>query len=372
MAKNLVLAGGGHAHMMLLANLDKFRGSGHQVTVIQPSAYHYYSGMGPGMLSTHYSPAEIRFNTRFVVERRGARFIKAKVTAIEADKNRVLTDSGEIIPYDVLSCNVGSFVPFSPIKGNDKNVFSAKPIERLLEAQQKILSRCNGNSISVAVVGGGPAAVEIAGNVHHLIRTTGCRNVDIRLFSGTKLMAGHSGSIQRIIRKIFHRRHIAIDESSGYADSICDGVITFENGRRFSPDIIFLATGVKPSPLFADSDLGTGPDGGLLVNEFLQCVDYDNIFGGGDCIYFSPDPLDKVGVYAVRENPVLLHNVASALNGSPLRKFEPGGKYLLIFNLGEKLGALQKGPIVWGGKSAFFIKNYIDKKFMERFQALEA
>jgi hypothetical protein len=50
MKKHLVLVGGGHAHMVTLANIRRFVEKGYRVTVIGPSAYHYYSGMGPGML----------------------------------------------------------------------------------------------------------------------------------------------------------------------------------------------------------------------------------------------------------------------------------------------------------------------------------
>ena len=58
--------------------------------------------------------------------------------------------------------------------------------------------------------------------------------------------------------------------------------------------------GVRPNPIFKNSGLATGPDGGLRVNEYLQSIDHPEMFGGGDCIYFEKQPLDKVGVYAVR------------------------------------------------------------------------
>ncbi len=370
MSSRLVLAGGGHAHMMLLANIEKIIAAGHQVTVIQPSDHHYYSGMGPGMLSTHYSPDDIRFRTRFVVERQGGRFIKAKVVGIEAQQNRIILDSGEKISYEVLSCNVGSFVPFDAVSGSRDTVFSAKPIERLMEAQRKIMSLKCRDSTAIAVVGGGPAAVEIAGNASHLALLSGCRKSDIRLFAGRKMMAGFSGSIEKIIRRNFEQRGITINES-GYVDKVVDNRVFLADGSEFAADVVFLATGVKPSSIFADSGLKCGPDGGLAVNTFLQSPDYPNIFGGGDCIYYSAQPLDKVGVYAVRQNPVLLHNILACLNNTSLQEFNPGGNYLLIFNLGEKFGALQKGPLVWGGKIAFSVKDYIDKKFMRHFQALE-
>ena len=80
-------------------------------------------------------------------------------------------------------------------------------------------------------------------------------------------------------------------------------------------DFIFLALGVKPAPIFRDSGIPTGPEGGLLVNNYLQSSSYPDIFGGGDCIYFQDKPLDKVGVYAVRQNPVLLNNLMARLEG---------------------------------------------------------
>ena len=370
MGKNLVLAGGGHAHMMLLANIQKITGQGHNVTVIQPSDHHYYSGMGPGMLSTTYAADDIRFQTRFVVERQGGTFVRAKVTQLDTEKQTVLTDSGDPIPYDVLSCNVGSFVPFTNITGKKTNIFSAKPIERLLEAQQRILQICEKGSISIGVIGGGPAAVEIAGNCHHLVNTTPCKQMDIRLFAGKKMMSQFSSSIQRIVRKTFLNYGITIDESA-YVKNIENETILLENGKTFTPDIIFLATGVKPSPVFAASGISMGADGGLLVNSYLQSIDHDNIFGGGDCIYHQPQPLAKVGVYAVRENPVLLHNVIARLNGEELIPFDPGGNYLLIFNLGMGKGALEKGFFTWGGRLSFIVKDYIDRKFITTFQALE-
>jgi NADH dehydrogenase FAD-containing subunit len=125
---------------------------------------------------------------------------------------------------------------------------------------------------------------------------------------------------------------------------------------------------VKPPPIFTRSGLSIGPDGGLRVNACLQSVDQDNIFGGGDCIYFEAEPLDKVGVYAVRQNPILYRNLLAALEGGPLERFQPGGRYLLIYNLGEGEGIFSKGMITFCGKLAFFLKDWIDRRFIRTFQ----
>ena len=79
----------------------------------------------------------------------------------------------------------------------------------------------------------------------------------------------------------------------------------------------------------------------------------------------------KVGVYAVRQNPVLYHNLVARLEGDALMPFDPGGDYLLIFNLGGGVGVLKKRWLEFGGRPAFLIKDYIDRKFMREFQAIE-
>jgi hypothetical protein len=81
--------------------------------------------------------------------------------------------------------------------------------------------------------------------------------------------------------------------------------------------------------------------------------------------------LDKVGVYAVRQNPVLYTNLMAALDDKPLQPFDPGGDYLLIFNMGGGVGVLRKRWLLLNGRLAFIIKDYIDRKFMKKFQSIE-
>jgi NADH dehydrogenase FAD-containing subunit len=132
--------------------------------------------------------------------------------------------------------------------------------------------------------------------------------------------------------------------------------------------MVFVAVGVTPSPLFRDSGLPAGADGGLLVNDFLQCVRYPELFGGGDCITLEGTPLARVGVYAVRQNRVLTRNLLAFLEGRPLRTFDPGGGYLTILNMGDDRGIFRRKEFVRDGPLAFRVKDYIDRRFMRKFQ----
>lgn len=370
MQKHLVLVGGGHAHMVTLRELHTFIAKGHRVTVIGPSKYHYYSGMGPGMLGRTYTPDDIRFATEHVVTKQGGRFILDRVVRIDPLSRTVFMENSEPVSYDVLSFNAGSYVPWDHVQGGHADIFSAKPIETLIKAQERFLELNAQKKITVGIVGGGPSSLEIAGNIWQLARDEGKNMPRIIIFAGSRLMARFPERIRNMAYKSLQKRGVEIVEQD-YSREIKTGSITLDSGTVHSADLIFLAVGVKPSTIFKESGLPTGPDNGLLVNKHLQSPEYPEIFGGGDCIYFQDQPLDKVGVFAVRENPVLCHNLMAALEGKDLQAFDPGGSYLLIFNVGGGRGILGKNSLMFDGRLAFWIKDYIDRKFMREFQALE-
>ena len=62
--------------------------------------------------------------------------------------------------------------------------------------------------LSISVVGGGPAAIELAGNAQHLALTTGCKNIDVRIFAGNKMLAGfRSFGQEKNSRQFQGKRH---------------------------------------------------------------------------------------------------------------------------------------------------------------------
>ncbi len=370
MGKHLVLIGAGHAHLTCLKELRDFVDRGHRVTVIGPDTHHYYSGMGPGMLGQTYRPQEIRFNSQRMAEAGGAGFVKGMVSQVKPEERKLVLTSGEEILYDVVSFNIGSGIPREGVTiQSDTQVYTVKPIEQLLKAQLALLERFGEKTFEVLVVGGGPAGVEISGNIWRLA-TENKGSVNLTLLAGRRLMSNFPDKVRTLVLTSFQRRGMRVVEGSRLTE-IQEGRALLTDGQEISFDFLFLALGVKPPSLFRDSGVPTGADGGLLVNEFLQSVAHPEIFGGGDCISFQPQPLDKVGVYAVRQNPVLLANLLAALEGRPLRPFQPGGAYLLIFNMGDGRGIFWRKGIVFDGRLAFFLKDFIDRRFMRKFQVSE-
>ena len=366
MPKHLVLAGGGHAHLTALVRLLDFDRAGHRVTVIGPSPYHYYSGMGPGLLSGIYRPAEARFHVKKMAEDRGAAFLEDRVVMVDPVRRALFLGSGREVRYDAVSFNTGSEVPSDLFAAPSESVFPVKPIENLLAARRRILDTTGGSGLRATVVGGGTAGVEIAANLGRIARETG-RIAGITLVSRSKVLGDYTAKAQALAHGFLARWDI--EQIVGVAaESIAGGSVRLENGTILGGEMVFVAVGITPSPLFRDSGLPTGADGGLLVNDFLQCVRHPELFGGGDCITLEKTPLARVGVYAVRQNRLLTRNLLAFLAGRPLLRFDPGGTYLTILNMGDDRGIFLRKEFVRDGQLAFRLKNYIDRRFMRKFQ----
>jgi NADH dehydrogenase FAD-containing subunit len=368
MNKNLVFAGGGHAHLTALKHLSYFIRSGYAVTLISPSIYHYYSGMGPGMLSGTYHPWEVRFHLQRMAERAGARFVLDEVDHFNPRERILFLKSGKKIGYDITSFNLGSEVPIETLGYSASGVvFPVKPLVNLLKVRQAILDAIRqGKTLRLAVIGGGPAGVEISANIRMLLNQNSGRG-EVVLIGGKRLLAGGPERLHDIVHKAISGKGIEIIEGH-HAEAIQQGSVILTNGQTIDFDIAVVAIGIHPSRVFKTSGVPVGNDGGMLVNAQLQSVAHPEIFGGGDCISLENQSLKKVGVYAVRQNPILLHNLLASINGGLMKIFKPQKDYLLILNIGNREGIFWKRNIVWRGRSAFLLKDYIDRRFMRTFQ----
>lgn len=363
MKKNLIFAGAGHAHIHSLSNLHEFVRAGASVTVVNKSRYHYYSGMGPGLLSGYYSLDETRFDIKKIVESHGCRFIEAEVKQIFPHEKRIFLSDNTALNYDLISFNTGSEVLSLPIAGEADNLYPVKPLENLYRIREKILAV---KKIDIAVIGGGAAGVEIAANLSELALRNSV-DADISIISREHLLPGYSESFYLKALKYLKRRDVNIYEYRD-VEKIDSDNIYFRSGEKIGHDIAVNASGIKPSSLFSLSGMRTGAEGGLPVDRYLHAADYPGIFAGGDCIQFEPAPLNKVGVYAVREGMILYYNLLAYIKGEKLLEFKPQKDYLAILNM-----AYRKGIMLWKGRLfsgviPFYLKYFLDSTFMKKYQ----
>lgn len=367
--KHLVLVGAGHAHLYGLARLEMLVGKSEKLTVISTSPF-WYSGMGPGLLSEQYRSDDASVDVRSMVEDRGGRFIEGIVTAVKADDHYVETGSGEKIPYDVMSLNIGSEVSGIPVDRAESPMFKVKPVSLFLDMRDRILGLGSGREIRIIIVGGGPSGCETAANALAL-----CRNHGLKC--SVRLLAGKGGLIQnfpaeaRSFMENWFRKNGVSVQTGRLVSGVEGNTVVFDDDSREECDIVIAALGVHPPKLIDHSGISADESGAMRVDRHLQSVSHPGVFGGGDCIRFEPYPLARVGVYAVRQGPVLFDNILASLSGGQLREFKPQKQFIQILNLGDGNGLLVRGKFVMSSRFAFLFKKWLDLSFMGQYKSAE-
>lgn len=365
--KRVVLVGGGHAHLYSLRRAKEFLRRGAEVVLVAPQGHHYYSGMGPGLLSGHYRPEEARVDVAALAAGAGCAFLRERVVSVDPGARLLRLEGGQAVPYDLVSFNTGSRVPTERIPGAARVATAVKPVENLERLRERLLRKRTGGAVRVLVVGGGAAGVEVAGNLWLLAREgalqleiTVCEAAD-RLLPGLPARAGALAFRSLRSRGIVVRTGLGLGRLEG-------GGAQATSGEVLVYDEAVLTVGIVPGDLYRLSGLPAGPDGGLLVDAFLRSPRYPEVFGGGDCIHFAPHPLPRVGVYAVRQAPVLFRNLLAALEGKAPEPFRPQRRYLLILNLGNGNGLAVWGGLTACGRWALRWKDRLDRAFLRQFQ----
>jgi NADH dehydrogenase FAD-containing subunit len=361
--RRLVFVGGGHAHLFSLKRAGELASEGAEVTVVGPQRYHYYSGMGPGLLSRIYRPEQCRVDVHGLAESQGCAFVEDRVTSVDPRSRSLGLASGRTLPYDLVSFNTGSRVPVERIPGATEHATPVKPIENVEKIRSAVLSGAR----RVLLLGGGPGGVELAGNLCRLAREHGLGFEVTLAEGGDRILPGLPEKAARIARASLEARGVRI--AAGFrVQKLEPGLAHGGAGAEIPFDVAVLAIGIVPHPLYAESGIPTASDGALSVDDFLRSTEFPEVFGGGDCMSMAGRKLSRVGVYAVREGPVLFQNLRASLKGAALTPFRPQRRYLLILNLGDGTGLALWSRWVARGRWAFRWKNYLDTSFMAKYQ----
>lgn len=359
--KHIVLAGGGHAHLYSLVRVGELVRRGFDVTLVDRSPYLYYSGMATGVISGTYAPEEHRIDIRRLVEEGGGRFVEGRITEIRTENREFLIEDGRTVPYDAASVCLGSEVPRSGVADHGTGAVRVKPVVNFVEIKRRLLALGKDRAPRILVVGGGAAGCEVAANTLALLGRLGLEGeLTIAEMSESLLPDAPKKAQVQILRFLRER---GAEVLTGIPVTRV-GAAWAADGHEIPCDLPVLAVGVSPPDIFRASRLLTGDDGGLWVDRRLRSIGDERLFGGGDCISFRGEALPKLGVFAVRQGPVIFHNLQATLDGRSLADYRPQKRFLYVLNLGDGTGLAVYGPFVWRGRLSWKLKHRIDKRFV--------
>jgi NADH dehydrogenase FAD-containing subunit len=366
--RRLILCGAGHAHIHVAANAGRLVSRGIQVSLIAPGPL-WYSGMASGVLGGRYAEAEDCLDPALLIRAHGGTFVPGRVVGLDTARSVVHLANGVELPFDAVSFNVGSEVDAGSLGPLPATARPVKPIAGLWAVLEGLrqMTAVPGPQVRVVVVGGGPTGVEVAANLAQSMTHHGDRVAVTLLARGERVLADRSAAAARAAASALTRRGVLVRTHAAVV-RIDAHKAHFADGEEVAFDLLLLATGLRPAGLMRALPLPVGTDGGMSVTAHLQSPADQRVFGAGDCVSMIGHDLPRIGVFGVRQAPVLLDNLEAFLTGGSLRPYVPQQRYLSILNLGRGEGLAMWGRWHWRSRWCMAWKDWLDRRWMRRYR----
>lgn len=371
----VVLLGAGHAHLEVIRRADELREVGITTTVVSPGDL-WYSGLASAVVGGRLPAERDRVDVAALCRRAGVRLVVARAVGLDPGARQVTLDDGRVLPYDTLSLNVGSELALGdlevdPDAMDDGGVVGIKPIEAHRDVRALVVAGLARGDVRVTIVGGGASAVEYAANVALLRPRRGDGRPRVTVLSGDVdvVPPAPPGARDRLL-ELLAERSVAVVRGA-MAERVrrgaCDAIGPDGEAFTVEHDVCVLATGLQAAR--AVRDLGLGDERGMPTDAHLRHVDHDDVFGVGDAIRFGRHGLPKLGVYGVRQAPVLVDNLVARATGRPLRRYEPQDRALAIMDMGGGTAVAMRGSRWYEGRLALVLKRFLDTRWIRRYRA---
>lgn len=376
-AKDLVLVGGGHAHVGVLRRLAMSPVPGLRITLVARDVHTPYSGMLPGHIAGFYDYDACHIDLGRLCRFAGARLYHGEVTGVDLAERRLHVTDRPPVAYDLLSINTGSRPGTAGVAGADRFAIAVKPIDVFLRKWADLLERIKSASgpFHLSVVGGGAGGVELMLSVKQRIsdelRAAGDdpARIGYALFNADdRIMAAHAPGVQRRFERVLREQGIAVSNHAPVAEVSADS-LRLRSGEVHPSDATLWVT-TASAPAWPGRDgLAVDEHGFVRVDANLQSLSHAGVFAAGD-LASLPDSRPKSGVFAVRQGPVLAHNLVAAATGGRLRPYRAQKHFLGLITTGGRYAIASRGN--WSAEGAWLwtLKDWIDRRFMRMFDEL--
>jgi pyridine nucleotide-disulfide oxidoreductase family protein len=364
--RQVLLLGAGHAHVHVLAQLGQSPWANTQVTLVAPHARQLYSGLVPGFVAGHYGLEDCVIPLEPLVRRSGIRWIQACVSGLDAQAQTVTLDDGSTLHYDWLSINTGPVQDRAlleqRIPGIQAHGLFIRPIEDFCALWSRLVDTAHARAQRFAVVGAGSAGVELAMAIRHRLP-----NASVTLLCGqTPLGWGYTGRVQARMQAALLARNITVLQDSAVA--MRPGEVVLSSGATLACDVPLIATGAQAPAWLQNSGLALDPQGFVAVDAQQRSASHAQVFAAGDVSSRTDRDLPRSGVLAVRSGPALAMNLAAALAGQVLQAHQPPARTLNLISCGKRYAIASWGPYSAEGHWVWWLKNWIDRRFLQRYR----
>lgn len=376
--KDLVLVGGGHSHVTVLKKFGMQALPGVRLTVICRDVHTPYSGMLPGFIAGHYAYDDVHIDLGPLARFAGARLYHDEVIGLDLENRTLRCRQHPDVAYDVLSINIGSTPGFGKIPGAEHIGVPVKPINNFIERWQHLVDRllATPSVTRIGVVGAGAGGVELTlamqFRLRQLLQEAGkVPTLEYHLFCATpSILPTHNPRVRAKFQRVLSERGVHVHTACRVTEVARDGLLRCADGSIYPLDEILWVTDAVAPAWLGEAGLAVDERGFVQVHATLQSVSHPEVFAAGDVAAVAPYPREKAGVIAVRQGAPLTDNVRRLLLNRPLKPFVPQKKWLALISTGDKYAVASRGPWSFQGRWVWTWKDWIDRRFMRKYNEL--
>jgi len=361
--RRIVLVGAGHTNLHIVRMWMQQPIADASLTLISPFPCATYSGMLPGTLAGLYDPSDMEIDLHRLTKAAGVELLVDEAIALDAVRKEVHFRERPPVTYDVASIGVGSVpLQMDRLKAHPGFV-PIKPMFTVVQRLDSAIQRIGNAPIRTAIVGGGAAGVEVAFCVEERIRRSGGAPQVTLVDANSQILTGFRPRTIQLVERELQRR--GIDVHHGGRVTGHSGLdLTLDDDSILTTDVVIWVTGACPPPLLEQVNLPKSEAGFLRVQNTLQSVGDPSVFVVGDSADMDSEKIDRAGVYAVRQGPILWQNLCRSLQKRELITYKPQRDFLRLLATGDGRAVGQWKCFSGIGSHWWRLKDRIDSKFM--------
>jgi NADH:ubiquinone reductase (H+-translocating) len=262
------------------------------------------------------------------------------------------------------------------------SVYSADDAEQVWTAVNKSLETAASATdpelrrrlVTVVVGGGGATGVELAGELAEAMPKVARRlglatdvPAVVLVEAGPTILAGSSPELIDKAAKILADLGVQVRTNAPIAAATEEG-FRLKDGQVVEGGVFVWAGGLKAPELVADSELPTGYNGRVKVDQYLRVLDHPDIYVAGD-LASVVDPrtghvLPALAQVALEEGETVARNLEAELRDRPLEVFTFHDKGF-VASVGPHRGVADIVGITTGGRMAHLLKDAIEWEYRE-------
>ena len=366
----VVLLGVGHtnAHVLRMWKMNPISDANLVCVSNYPVAT--YSGMMPGVLAGQYPTDAMEIDLVRLCRSADARLVIGEVNGLDVEKQELLFANRPPLRFDQLSIGIGSIPTFDGVDVNsEESLFAIKPMQTFLERLENRLDQFDKDTeVRISIVGGGIGSIETAFCLKKKLLIEGRSHAISLVTRSSRIGKGLATSTQKLIEAQLEEKHIELITDRSVIEINADS-IRLGTQKLVDTDIVIWGTGAVAPKLLDALPVEKDNRGFIATRPTLQTIDSDVIYAVGDSGTITGSETDKAGVFAVRQGPILWQNIRNHIDGDRrMAPYEPQTDYLKLINTADGKSIAQRKGQGFYAKWCWWLKDRIDRKFMEMYQ----